>query len=144
MAWLFGVMIGIIRIILATREMCQNQLQYMRRLFGHSIIKLKMLFGRHCSQKKGWFCRSMQIAGTSFIIGSIFQASACCGYNHRFLLFIGRIFWGVGVGFGDHCVRILSPLYLFSWKSWKNSCCWESGTLPNSILQNFSYSVKVK
>ena len=35
----------------------------------------------------------MIIAGTSFLIGSVFQASANA---HVSLLFIGRIFWGVG------------------------------------------------
>ena len=35
----------------------------------------------------------MIIAGTSFLVGAIFQASAM---RHVELLFIGRIFWGVG------------------------------------------------
>ena len=43
------------------------------------------------------------IAGTAFIIGAIFQASA---KNTIALLFIGRVFWGIGVGFGDHCAFI--------------------------------------
>ena len=38
-------------------------------------------------------CRSMIIAGTSFLIGSVFQASAKA---HLSLLFIGRVFWGIG------------------------------------------------
>ena len=60
----------------------------------------------------------MQIAGASFIIGAVFQASTCCSEGHRFLLFIGRIFWGIGVGFGDHSVSRLafssSLLYSFT------------------------------
>lgn len=36
----------------------------------------------------------MIIAGTSFLIGSIFQASSTKG--HIWLLFIGRVCWGVG------------------------------------------------
>lgn len=74
--------------------------------------------------------RSMIIAGTSFLIGAVFQASA---KSTIALLFIGRVFWGVGkctiilsvlsivlklvylaqilplctgVGFGDHCAFI--------------------------------------
>lgn len=35
----------------------------------------------------------MMIAGTSFLIGAIFQASA---KSTIALLFIGRVFWGVG------------------------------------------------
>ncbi|KAL0036126.1 hypothetical protein WJX79_004397 [Trebouxia sp. C0005] len=46
---------------------------------------------------------SMIIAGTSFCIGAIFQASA---KSTVALLFIGRIFWGIGIGFGDHCAFI--------------------------------------
>ncbi|DBA99607.1 TPA: species-specific tRNA processing, variant 3 [Trebouxia sp. C0006] len=46
---------------------------------------------------------SMIIAGTSFCIGAIFQASA---KNTVALLFIGRVFWGIGIGFGDHCAFI--------------------------------------
>lgn len=73
----------------------------------------------------------MIIAGTSFLIGAVFQASA---KNTIALLFIGRVFWGIGkcsvrnlfrysctfapyllseilllfigVGFGDHCAFI--------------------------------------
>ena len=36
----------------------------------------------------------MIIAGTSFCIGAIFQASA---KNTVALLFIGRVFWGIGM-----------------------------------------------
>lgn len=36
----------------------------------------------------------MIIAGTSFCIGAIFQASA---ENTVALLFIGRVFWGIGM-----------------------------------------------
>lgn len=38
-------------------------------------------------------CRSMMIAGSAFLIGAIFQASA---KSTIALIFIGRIFWGVG------------------------------------------------
>ena len=37
--------------------------------------------------------RSMIIAGTSFLIGAVFQA---CAKNTIALLFIGRVFWGIG------------------------------------------------
>ncbi|KAL0041564.1 hypothetical protein WJX79_007531 [Trebouxia sp. C0005] len=46
---------------------------------------------------------SMIIAGTSFCIGAVCQASA---KNTFAPLFLGRIFWGIGVGFGDHCAFI--------------------------------------
>ena len=38
-------------------------------------------------------CRSMIIAGTAFLIGSVFQAAA---KSTIALLFIGRVFWGIG------------------------------------------------
>ncbi|KAL0050450.1 hypothetical protein WJX82_011458 [Trebouxia sp. C0006] len=46
---------------------------------------------------------SMIIAGTAFCIGAVCQASA---KNTFAPLFLGRIFWGIGVGFGDHCAFI--------------------------------------
>ncbi|KAK9793166.1 hypothetical protein WJX73_001731, partial [Symbiochloris irregularis] len=47
--------------------------------------------------------RSMIIAGTAYCIGAVLQGAA---KNTIALLFIGRIFWGIGVGFGDHCAFI--------------------------------------
>ena len=46
-----------------------------------------------CNPKCSVACSSMIIAGTAFLIGSVFQASAIA---HVSLLFIGRVFWGVG------------------------------------------------
>lgn len=43
------------------------------------------------------------IAGSSFIIGAVLQGAA---KNTIALLFLGRIFWGIGVGFGDHSAFI--------------------------------------
>jgi sugar porter (SP) family MFS transporter len=47
--------------------------------------------------------RSMIIAGTAYCLGSILQAAAMRSIA---MLFIGRVFWGIGVGFGDHCAFI--------------------------------------
>ncbi len=43
------------------------------------------------------------IAGAAFIIGAILQASS---KDTIAMIYIGRIFWGFGVGFGDHCAFI--------------------------------------
>eukprot|EP01097_Dermamoeba_algensis_P004702 TRINITY_DN3035_c0_g1_i3.p1 TRINITY_DN3035_c0_g1~~TRINITY_DN3035_c0_g1_i3.p1 ORF type:complete len:504 (+),score=99.45 TRINITY_DN3035_c0_g1_i3:239-1750(+) len=45
---------------------------------------------------------SMTVAGTFFLIGSILLAAA----EHYAMLIIGRIFWGIGVGFADQSVTI--------------------------------------
>ncbi|CAK0787907.1 hypothetical protein CVIRNUC_011129 [Coccomyxa viridis] len=46
---------------------------------------------------------SMRVAGTAYILGAILQAAAS---RTIAMLFIGRILWGIGVGFGDHCAFI--------------------------------------
>jgi len=48
-------------------------------------------------------CRSMTIAGVAFLIGCVWQVAA---KRHVALLLVGRIFWGVGVGFADQSVTI--------------------------------------
>ena len=48
-------------------------------------------------------CRSMTIAGSAFLIGCVWQAAA---KRYVALLLVGRIFWGVGVGFADQSVTI--------------------------------------
>lgn len=45
----------------------------------------------------------MLIAGISFLIGCVWQVAA---KRYVALLLIGRIFWGVGVGFADQSVTI--------------------------------------
>ena len=46
-----------------------------------------------CQALPSVVCSSMIIAGTAFLTGSVFQASAS---SHVSLLFVGRVFWGVG------------------------------------------------
>ena len=61
--------------------------------------------------------RSMIIAGTSFLIGAVFQASA---KNTIALLFIGRVFWGIGKCSVGHLFKTLAlsaPAYRL------RSCC---------------------
>lgn len=48
-------------------------------------------------------CRSMTIAGAAFLIGCVWQVAA---KKHVALLLVGRVFWGVGVGFADQSVTI--------------------------------------
>lgn len=48
-------------------------------------------------------CRSMLIAGVAFLIGCVWQVAA---KKYVGLLLVGRIFWGVGVGFADQSVTI--------------------------------------
>lgn len=48
-------------------------------------------------------CRSMTIAGVAFLIGCVWQVAA---KRYVALLLVGRIFWGVGVGFADQSVTI--------------------------------------
>ena len=48
-------------------------------------------------------CRSMTIAGVAFLIGCVWQVAA---KKHVALLLVGRVFWGVGVGFADQSVTI--------------------------------------
>lgn len=45
----------------------------------------------------------MLIAGVAFLIGCVWQVAA---KKYVGLLLIGRIFWGVGVGFADQSVTI--------------------------------------
>ena len=45
----------------------------------------------------------MTIAGVAFLIGCVWQVAA---KNHVALLLVGRVFWGVGVGFADQSVTI--------------------------------------
>lgn len=47
--------------------------------------------------------RSMTIAGVAFLIGCVWQVAA---KKHVALLLVGRVFWGVGVGFADQSVTI--------------------------------------
>ena len=59
----------------------------------------------------------MIIAGTSFCTGAIFQASA---KNTVALLFIGRVFWGIGmflVRHQDVSIAISTAILCFSWDS---------------------------
>lgn len=59
----------------------------------------------------------MIIAGTSFCIGAIFQASA---KSTVALLFIGRIFWGIGVFLLSHqdvSIAFSTAILCFSWNS---------------------------
>ena len=43
----------------------------------------------------------MIIAGVAFFVGAALQAGS--HPNTLSMIFLGRIFWGIGVGFGDHC-----------------------------------------
>ena len=43
----------------------------------------------------------MIIAGVAYFIGAGLQAGSHS--NTLSMIFLGRIFWGIGVGFGDHC-----------------------------------------
>ncbi len=45
----------------------------------------------------------MTIAGVAFLIGCVWQVAA---KRYVALLLVGRIFWGVGVGFADQSVTI--------------------------------------
>lgn len=45
----------------------------------------------------------MLIAGVAFLIGCVWQVAA---KKYVGLLLVGRIFWGVGVGFADQSVTI--------------------------------------
>lgn len=45
----------------------------------------------------------MTIAGVAFLIGCVWQVAA---KKHVALLLVGRVFWGVGVGFADQSVTI--------------------------------------
>ncbi|KAK9863514.1 hypothetical protein WJX84_008375, partial [Apatococcus fuscideae] len=47
--------------------------------------------------------KSMVIAGGAYIAGAIAQALS---WNTYAPLFLGRVLWGIGVGFGDHCAFI--------------------------------------
>ena len=57
----------------------------------------------HVASPKEVRCRSMTIAGVAFLIGCVWQVAA---KRHVALLLVGRIFWGVGVGFADQSVTI--------------------------------------
>lgn len=56
----------------------------------------------------------MIIAGTSFLIGSVFQASAKA---HLSLLFIGRVFWGVGKPHINHKPDVRCSESARAWKT---------------------------
>ena len=45
----------------------------------------------------------MTIAGTAFLIGCVWQAAA---KKYVALLLVGRVFWGIGVGFANQSVSI--------------------------------------
>ncbi|KAL3154027.1 species-specific tRNA processing, variant 2 [Trebouxia sp. C0010 RCD-2024] len=77
---------------------------------------------------------SMIIAGTSFLIGSIFQASSTKG--HIWLLFIGRVCWGVGIGFGDHCAFIYTAeMAPPRWRGRLNTLV-QLGTITGIVVAN--------
>eukprot|EP00891_Asterochloris_glomerata_P007570 jgi/Astpho2/7570/Aster-02476 len=66
--------------------------------------------GALASLPASWFTqhwgrtRSMIIAGVAYFIGAGLQAGSHS--NTLSMIFLGRIFWGIGVGFGDHCAFI--------------------------------------
>lgn len=76
---------------------------------------------------------SMIIAGTAFCIGAVFQASA---KSTVALLFIGRVFWGVGVGFGDHCAFIYTAeMAPPKWRGRLNTIV-QLGTISGIVVAN--------
>ncbi|CAL5224738.1 g7471 [Coccomyxa viridis] len=68
----------------------------------HFTGAVASLFAGYITQRFGR-TTSMIVAGTSYIAGSILQAAASKSIG---MLFAGRICWGIGVGFGDHCAFI--------------------------------------
>ncbi|BDA50848.1 Sugar transport protein MST4 [Coccomyxa sp. Obi] len=74
---------------------------------------------------------SMRVAGTAYILGSILQASAMRSIS---MLFIGRILWGIGVGFGDHCAFIYtSEMAPPKWRGRLNTLV-QCGTITGIVV----------
>ncbi|EIE26164.1 general substrate transporter [Coccomyxa subellipsoidea C-169] len=74
---------------------------------------------------------SMKVAGTAYILGSILQAAAS---RTIAMLFIGRILWGIGVGFGDHCAFIYtSEMAPPRWRGRLNTLV-QCGTITGIVI----------
>ena len=66
----------------------------------------------------------MIIAGVAYFIGAGLQAGSHS--NTLSMIFLGRIFWGIGVGFGDHC-ESPSPAQTGGWHAVVAESCTERG-----------------